>query len=310
MSAYRMQLQPALDALTVTSPTTYDWFGQASRPLSRAVRAALTPAEAHDFLVARVAAELYRSFYVRGHAVRVDRDEAGAHADADHAFVQSLSEANSGAGGWEAGWKVAGRDGAQLVLARGRLRVRAAPEDCRPAGDAALDGEPVSVRRPKELRNISPGHYLALGDEERPPRPRSTELRVYFHVRAAGAAKLVAAATRACNAEAIPFELKVPADPGRFRRCDAAVLYLDDGDLPRVRPQVRREVGVVELHAAVDDRDDDPLAPRLRPCLAHPERRIGERPLVADQRVGRGDGGCSGGERQHHEDRREKRRPS
>jgi hypothetical protein len=237
----------------VTSPTTYDWFGRPSPRISRAVRAALTPAEAESFLVGRIAGELYRSWYVRGHSVRRDLEGAAWHEDPDAEFVRTLSQANSGRGGWERGWRVAERDGERLVLARGRLRVRAKPADCRPPGDVAGAGERVSVRRPKELRNISPGHYLALGDAERPPGRQSTELRVYLHVRPAGAATLVAAATGACNAEAIPFSLKVLADPASFTRCDAAVLYLDDADFERARGPLRAIVD-----ACGDDLDDPP----------------------------------------------------
>src|SRR6185436_3472799 len=47
-----------------------------------------------------------------------------------------------------------------------------------------------------------------------------------LHVGAAGAAPLIAAATRELNAARVPFALKVLDHPARFTRRDAAVLYL------------------------------------------------------------------------------------
>lgn len=237
MSAYRDQIEPALAALRVTSPTSHTWFGRGSRPLSPAVRAALTPARARSFLVAQIARELYGSFYIRGRAVLDDDADGGGGEDGE--FVRSLSRANSGHGGWEHGWRLTGTDGERLVLARGGLRVRAEPAECRLEDHEDRGGRRVSVRRPKEHRAISPGHYCALGDAEPPRHEQATELRVYFHIRAAGAAALVAAATGACNASAIGFGLKVLSNPARFWRCDTAVLYLDGRDFERAREPLR-----------------------------------------------------------------------
>ena len=50
---------------------------------------------------------------------------------------------------------------------------------------------------------------------------------------------LVAVCTRLLNEARIPFELKVVDDPGSFPRCDAAVLYLDDGRFERARDSLR-----------------------------------------------------------------------
>ena len=74
---------------------------------------------------------------------------------------------------------------------------------------------------------------------------------------------------------------------------DVAVAVVVDAvgrDLAGVRPEVRREVGVVELGAAVEHRDEDAVAERLRPRdrgadAAGPRA---DRPLLAQERVSSG----------------------
>jgi hypothetical protein len=106
----------------------------------------------------------------------------------------------------------------------------------------------VSVRRPKEHRAASPGHYIAVGDADRASDPDAIEVRVYFNLMAVGAARLVAIATRLLNDAAVPFSLKVPDHPAGFSRCDAAVLYLRDGDFVRVRGLLRECASACASH--------------------------------------------------------------
>ena len=65
--------------------------------------------------------------------------------------------------------------------------------------------------------------------------------------------------------------------------------------LPAISPgfvqMFAREVGVVELHARVEDGDEDAGAVGLRPGLLGADRGgVGQRPLVRKQRVVRGGG--------------------
>ena len=226
------QLMPALTAVRVTSDTTYSWFGRRSAAPAPAVRAALAPQLARAYLVTRIADELYGSFYVRGRPVSVAQAEHPVGGRADDAFVAALSAANSGRGGWERGWTIAGEEGPGLRVERDGLRVSAAREDCRPAGD---DGA-VDLRRSKEQRALSPGFYLARGDVE---RAQPIEARLYFNLRASGAVAFVRSATSLLNEAGVGFALKVVAHPGGFVRCDAGVLYLDPQDFDRARAPLR-----------------------------------------------------------------------
>lgn len=243
MNEHRRRLADALRALAVT-PTAYSWFGRRSRPLPPDLAAAVGPDAARATLVASLQGELYRSFYTQGRAVP-ESPQRDAPARPDPGFAATLSDGNAGAGGWQPGWRVQAWEGATVVVVRDGLAVRAPAADCRADGRRPAPGAPVSVRRPKELGTASPGFYVALGD--RRPDP-GVELRVYFHLTAAGAAVLVAACTRVLNAAEMPFALKVVDRPGGFTRCDAAVLYLQPGGFERARPSLARVVAACAPH--------------------------------------------------------------
>jgi hypothetical protein len=231
---YREQLAGALRATAVTSPTSFTWFGIRSRPLPRAVVAALPPATTRQYLVDSLQGELYRSFYSRGRPVPA-RPDGAVPARPDEAFVEALSRANAGAGGWEPGWRVEEVEPDVVRVARKGLRVLARAEDCRTADGRCDPGTLVSLRRPKELAASSPGYYTALGDADLALGPDDTEVRVYFNVTAAGAAALVAMSTRMLNDAQLPFRLKVLDHPTGYVRCDAAVLYLETRGFHRAR---------------------------------------------------------------------------
>ena len=190
MTGHRARLADALRAVSVTE-TSYAWFGRPSRPLPPDLAAAVGPDAARASLVGALERELYRSFYTQGRAVPETPDRP-APVRPDRDFAAALSAANAGAGGWEPGWRVQTWEAETAIVALDGIAVRARTADCRTDGRAPAPGAPVSVRRPKELDGASPGFYIALGDR----RPGAgEEVRVYFHLTAAGAAPLVAACT-------------------------------------------------------------------------------------------------------------------
>ena len=248
MSVFREQVAEALRAVRVTSPTSFTWFGQPAVPLRRAVRSSLSPGAARGLLVRRLASELYESFFTPGAPVPHNPDEVDAgHADA--AFAAALSDANAGTGGWSDGWRVVDADDDVVVVERDGLRLRGAPSDLRQAARGSpAPGTAVLARRPKELRDASPGFYVALGDVGRRRDPQAVEVRVYFHLTAAGAVALLATATRLLNDERVAFSVKVVDHPRRFARCDAAVLYLEQDGFARARAPLRAVVAACAPH--------------------------------------------------------------
>jgi hypothetical protein len=247
MTSYRQQVELALRAVEVTSPTSFAWFGIESPPLPGDLRAALPPNAVREYLVGALERELYRSFYTQGRPVPVGPHRSDP-AIADPAFVDALSRANTGAGGWEPGWHVEAIERGTVLVAHDGLCIRTRVADCRPASLAPEVGEHVSVRRPKELARALPGFYTVLGDVERTRSPEDVELRVYFHVTATGAAPLVAACTRLLNGAKVPFDLKLVDHPTGYTRCDAAVLYLEGRSFERVRRPLALIAATSEPH--------------------------------------------------------------
>jgi hypothetical protein len=269
MNGYRDQLAQALRAVAVTSPTSYSWFGRRSRPLPEAVRAALSADTARDYLIGLLEHELYRSFYTQGRPVPASMTGIDS-TRADREFVDALSRANTGVGGWEPGWRVEALEHRFLVVTRNGLRVRVQAADCGPPRAGHAPGAAVTVRRPKELRAASPGFYTALGDTEVTASPEDSEVRVYFNVAAEGAATLVAVCTRLLNEAKVPFDLKVIDRPADFLRCDAAVLYLTDDGFERAR----ESLGTVTSASANYLRGDPPAFTKpLRSGVAVGEHR-------------------------------------
>ena len=233
----REQLAAVLRAVTVTSSTSFTWFGRPSRPLPPDLRAAVHPSAARAYLVEALQRELYRSFYIAGRPVPASGERL-APARPDEAFVDALSQANAGAGGWQLGWRIESVQPGSATLTRDGLTVRA----------CVSDYTEDRVRRPKELRAASPGFYTALGDR----RPaEADEVRMYFHVSAAGAAPLVAACTRLLNHAEVPFALKVADSPAGFHRCDAAVLYLERGAFHGARRMLANMASACAPHLRV-----------------------------------------------------------
>jgi hypothetical protein len=243
VSRYREQVARALRAIAVRSPDSYAWFGRTFRPAPRALTLAFGPGQRREYLISLLEMELYRSFYTRGMPVPYRADQV--LPERPHgAFVEMLSACNRGRGGWQAGWRVQADDGPTLQLVREGLRVSVPPSDCRREVNAAL----VSVRRPNEDRVISPGFYFALGDADWAVEGEPTEVRVYLHLTAAGAAPLVASATDLLNEAALPFSLKVVNHPAAYSRCDAAVVYLRKRDFAAAQAPLRAIVAACAPH--------------------------------------------------------------
>jgi type III HopA1-like effector protein len=270
MTAYREQVQSALRAVAVTSPTSYAWFGRRSRPLRPTVAASLAPDSVREVLIHGLQNELYRSFYTFGRPMPVSRN--GAPGRTDRALVAALSRNNFGTGGWQSGWRAERVErGTVLIVANG-LRARAPVSECRGADRGCRAGELLSVRRPKESPASFPGFYTALGDIQPRGGREGIELRVYFNVCAEGAVPLVATCTRLLNEARIPFDLKVADHAAGFARCDAAVLYLDGGGFERVRELLRTIISTCAPHL---HGDPPAFAKPLAPGVAVGEHRPG-----------------------------------
>jgi hypothetical protein len=262
MTNYRAQIAVACAAVTFHGPASFSWLGTRTPALPRAVRQALTPATARDYLRGSIQLRLYTSFYTTGGVAAAPAPEVPLRPGGVAPFVAQLAAANQGRGLAEPGWVVQDAADGRLGLRRGNLTLWAGPDDCWSAdGRTVAPGVPVTLRFPKDLLGLSPGYYLALGDAPLPDGRTQPIVRLYWNLIAGGATPLIARATALLNQAGLPFHLKVLNDPRRFTRCDAGVLYLARRDLPAARD------ALAEIYAALQAQLK-PAVPALTKCLA------------------------------------------
>ena len=266
MSDYFLQVEAVIRAVRFHSDTSYAWFGQPSPPVNPQARRALAPEERRDYLVYSLQQQLYRDFYCQGSATPAEPESLYPSAMLGMTpFVQALSAANCGAGCYEEGWKVRAIEDDHLVVQKERLRIWAPRQDCQvPEGASLAAGTPLRVRFPKELLNISPGFYMALGDQRLPDGDDQVVIRLYWNLTPQAAAPFVEQATRVLNQAGLAFRLKVLRDPALYRRCDAAVVYVLKQDYEAV---AERLAGVYQEVAPALKPATPALTWRLAPGL-------------------------------------------
>jgi hypothetical protein len=227
VNRYEAQAAAALAAVELRAPDAFLWFGR-----REAVRG--------EPLVRAVAQRLRDGFFSTGTPQPRPIDATRPAAGDGGALLAALSQANGGRGAWQAGWRLAGPgddgdDRALPVVRPDGLTLYAPPEEVR------ADGRQATVLLPKELRGVSPGRYVALGDSGSPEGDERTAL--YWNIAAAGAPTLVARATYALNGAGVPFWLELPTDRARYGRGDAALLLVARADagaaIQLLRPLLR-----------------------------------------------------------------------
>src|SRR5262249_27452848 len=160
---------------------------------------------ARKFLLYNLQNQLYHDFYCVGRAVPTPRRPIGHMVQGMVTpFVQGLSEANAGQGCWESGWQAVGtEDDGRVIARRGQLTRRARPQYCDGRGDGN-DGA-VRLHFTKEFLAISPGFYMALGDNDLAAGDNHELARFYWHITPDGAAPLLRLATTMLNDAGLPF---------------------------------------------------------------------------------------------------------
>ncbi|HVF13228.1 MAG TPA: T3SS effector HopA1 family protein, partial [Acidimicrobiales bacterium] len=240
---YLRSVEAVLEVIEIHPPTAYSWFGQRVDEVPGRTARAMDDATARRYLANTIQWHLYRDFYCKGAATpSLERDRYDADRSARFSpFVQALSQANTGRGSSEPGWVLRDHDEGQLVVERHGLAVWVEPADVVGGGDGdsgLRPGAPVLVRLPNELRRLSPGFYVALGDKGLPPDDAEPLVRLYWNLRSSAASRLVARGTDLLNQSGIAFQLKVADHPDHYDRCDAGVVYVTRRDYPDVAPLV------------------------------------------------------------------------
>ena len=130
------------------------------------------------------------------------------------------------------GWRTAGPGDEALVVEKAGVRFRAAP-----SAIVATSNGSATVRIPARLEGLSPGFVTLLG--ARSPEGEDDVVRFYWNLTAPAARDLISRLSSGLERAAIPYRLKVCADPGGFARCDAGVLYVHTTDARSVVPLTR-----------------------------------------------------------------------
>src|SRR5262249_39341589 len=237
MSAYRRTVEQTLGALTILSPTSFTWFAAPSADLPTEVADALDPASARSYLVHQIQTVLYADVYCAGEPRPSFADPRPTPVFGPSPFVHALSAANSSGGGREAGWTVVGEEDGRLIVERGGLRVWAQHDEL--YGSSLEEGGGVSGRVAKELTRLSPGFYMALGEEEFPTDGTTPIVRFYWNLRPEAAVEFVRLVTAELNGRHVAFRVKVVSDPDLYTRCDSAVLYVVAREYASVVPRLR-----------------------------------------------------------------------
>ncbi len=262
----RLLVGDAIEAIVLLSPTSFSWFGRPVGVLPAEVAEAMDRASARAYLLYSLQLQLYENLYCRGFASPAEAGAGRGLARRPAAFVEALAASNTGRGSREPGWSVVAAGEANVVVERDGLKLWIAPGDVVGAADGDLPpGARVHVRLPSELRKLSPGFYMALGDAGFETDPPTAVVRLYWHLASASAPPLIHALTSRLNRAGLPFRVKVVNDPARYTRCDAGVLYVHRADYDEVAGVVR---GVYGALAAALRRATPAFAKPLAPGLA------------------------------------------
>jgi hypothetical protein len=190
-----------------------------------------------------VATALYRRLYCRP---RLAGGRIWTDSRARRILVDELSRANCGIGTWEPGWSVTViEEGGSVVVHKHNdgLTLWARPDQFRPVDGVLAVGTVGHLRVGKELREMLPGYYTAIGDAETPAD--AVMVRLYWHLTAELAPAWMGELTRRLNRARIAFHAKAPSDPADYVRADAGVLYMSKADVLRALQPLREMHGVL-----------------------------------------------------------------
>ena len=177
---YRDAIAEAIEAVTISSLTTYAWFGQPVEVLPPSATAVLGADGSRAYLLFNLQQRLYGDFYCQGRAS--PRPSAPASAQIGWSpFIESLSLANTGYYSRESGWIVVAFDDGIVVVERDGLRIWVRREELAQRDGDVIIGADIDVLVPKELLRLSPGFDMALGNIGLDVPTREPIVRLYWN---------------------------------------------------------------------------------------------------------------------------------
>lgn len=217
-------LRSIVESIAIQGDASFTVAGRPGRladPAAGAVPGAPPPASP---LEGGLIQEIYGRWYCR---------QAGPerpHPAADEDLLPALSAANAGRPRWEPGWTVSALlpGGAVAVAKAGRSRLAQPGELVTWDGPGVppRPGSAASLQVAVESTTYQQGFYFAFGETLAGRADETDWVRLYWHVRADGAAPLLAGLSARLNRYQVPFRLKLLRLRSMYVRPDAAVLYV------------------------------------------------------------------------------------
>jgi hypothetical protein len=234
--AYIREIKQLLQNAKITSNTSFTWDDQ-NCEISNAIEqknSVENEVRVKENLTALLASYLYQVKHCRQplideHTAQyqnslVDRNRVGI-------FLELLSNANNGVGNWEPGWSVCKLEkNGKIAVKKNDLMIWALPHQLALSDNKqARLGDKCYVAMVKEFRELLLGYYMANGNTALKEQPFIT--RIYWNISSNGAVSLLKSLTTELNRENIPFQFKILKNENLYTRADAAVLYMDKGDI-------------------------------------------------------------------------------
>ncbi|MER9052352.1 T3SS effector HopA1 family protein [Mesorhizobium sp. M0923] len=220
-----------VNSVLVTSSTSYSLDGQLRTSESSGQRDAAG-------LTAHIARDIYWNFYSRQLAIQPEPEPVLS----DRQFVEALSQANSGVGTWEPGWKIVQvATGERFAVSNGSILFWVYRTGLQSDTDDPDLDDPCRVWITKEKRYLVPGFYYFVGNSSQIRRDSAIRriVRIYWNLHSSGAISWVSKISESFNKAGIPFEAKILSDSRNFRRADSAVIYINPDDIGHVARLVR-----------------------------------------------------------------------
>jgi hypothetical protein len=224
--SWRSEVSELFSAVILHSSSSFS-FSTNSAPIEvprTGENQSTTPMQA---LLALLASEIYASCYCRrlgGQSKNCEDDDF--HSDD---ITERLSSANLGKGRWDGGWVVQEAEPSGRIWAKRRgCKHWFWPGQYLVEGSetTTLVGAVVSVYLAKEDLQIQPGFYFAMSESVPEESDHALLVRLYWNVKAGGAAALISLLTERLNRFRIPFRIKCPRYRRHFDRRDSAVLFI------------------------------------------------------------------------------------
>jgi hypothetical protein len=163
-------------------------------------------------------------------------------------FLAQLKAANPVALRHQDGFTVSRVDAAGVWIVDAAQQQRfASMSEIVPLANAIAPGYPVRLVSQREVVTAPNGHYVIAGRPCFDPMT-GRQIRFYWNLKAEAAATFLHEIGARLERRRIPFQAKVPVDPGSYARTDCGVLYLNDEDFEAARDAIAATYHLVRDH--------------------------------------------------------------